>query len=213
MSKSQILNFFKLVYNFLHLFWEKTIFYNLFIASGAVLLTILNAWIFANKINFLLLLFIFSSTTFIYNLDRNPHNFKNFKLFFYVNIVLILVFSILAFGLKTKIWLYLTHLALISLSYAIPRSFGKWYYLSLRRIPLLKIFIIAYGWANVTVILPLLEAEQSIFTAKVLLEFSNRFLFIFIITIPFDIGDYFSDKKANIITIPILLGINKSRIS
>ncbi|NOQ92055.1 MAG: hypothetical protein GQ552_04975 [Flavobacteriaceae bacterium] len=74
----------------------------------------------------------------------------------------------------------------------------------------MKLFLIAITWSAVTVLLPLKNTEIS-FSSDVWLIFIQRFLFLFAVTIPFDIRDVDFDNP-EIKTIPQTLGTQKSKI-
>lgn len=82
-------------------------------------------------------------------------------------------------------------------------------FLSLRNIPSIKIVIIAFVWAGVTVLIPIFNTNVSI-NFKVLLAFIQRFLFVVVLTLPFDIRDFRFDKK-QLQTIPQLIGIERTK--
>jgi len=79
----------------------------------------------------------------------------------------------------------------------------------LRRIPFLKIFIISLVWAISTLLLLVLENNTPI-SQNVVLNLIARFLFVFSITIPFDIRDLKYDAQ-NLRTIPLFFGSLQSR--
>lgn len=97
--------------------------------------------------------------------------------------------------------------ALLSLGYVIPFMGNK--KLRLRDVHFIKIFLIAIVWSYVTVLLPFLEYEITIGIQElgVLLE---RILFIFVITLPFDLRDWEIDKKNQVRTIPATIGVNNT---
>jgi len=65
---------------------------------------------------------------------------------------------------------------------------NKW--LALRDIPFLKIFVIAFVWALVTGLLPLISSKDLIqINLQHILFLTKQFLFVVAITIPFDIRD------------------------
>ncbi len=76
---------------------------------------------------------------------------------------------------------------------------------SLRYIPVVKIFVIAFVWAGVSVFF-LLDLS-----AKTLVFFLQMMLFVLALTIPFDIRDLFFDEH-QIKTIPVLIGVKKTKI-
>ena len=77
----------------------------------------------------------------------------------------------------------------------------------IRSIPVLKVFLISFVWSYITFLMPLIYNGFEIDT-NILKYFTLRFLFIFAISIPFDIRDFYVDK---ILTFPRLLGIQKSK--
>lgn len=83
---------------------------------------------------------------------------------------------------------------------------------SLRDVPGLKILLIGFSWAFVTVVLPALGREGivALDTMKVPLLALERLFFIVAITIPFDIRDLKYDA-ANKKTIPQRIGVAKSK--
>ena len=79
----------------------------------------------------------------------------------------------------------------------------------LREIPGVKIFLISILWALVTVTLPAVEAEKFGSTQVALLTL-ERFLFIFAITIPFDIRDLPFDNQS-LQTLPQRYGVQGAK--
>ena len=84
------------------------------------------------------------------------------------------------------------------------------YPFGLRRLPFSKIFIISLVWTISTMLLLVLENNIPI-TYNVILQLMSRFLFVFAITIPFDIRDLKYDAQ-NFKTIPLFFGVQKSKI-
>ena len=84
------------------------------------------------------------------------------------------------------------------------------FYSHFRKIKYFKIFMIAFAWSFFSVFLPAFELLVPI-DKKVILIFSAIYLKVFAITIPFDIRDIEFDKS-KLVTIPLKLGIQKSKI-
>lgn len=103
--------------------------------------------------------------------------------------------------------LFLGHLAVISLLYSLPvaKVRGRWR--ALREVPLLKVFLIAYVWAAVTVWLPALHLGRPLAEPAVALLFVRRFLFILGLAFVFDIRDYAKDRLTGTRTFPVVLGV------
>lgn len=95
--------------------------------------------------------------------------------------------------------------ALLSLLYVIPVFRGR----RLRDFHYLKIFLIAVVWTWVTVLLP--AAQQHVLGQwAVILMAGERLLFVFAITIPFDIRDLHIDRHTQVYTLPSQLGIRRA---
>ncbi len=85
---------------------------------------------------------------------------------------------------------------------------------SLRSIPFLKIFIIAFVWGGTMVLLPVFASSgnDSIFEFETQLLAIGIALFVFGETIPFDIRDMKTDRSMNLKTIPSKFGIRASKL-
>ena len=80
----------------------------------------------------------------------------------------------------------------------------------IRNIPFVKIFVIALVWTISTMLLLILE-NNILISQNLILHLSARFLFVFAISIPFDVRDLrFDDKKMK--TIPIVFGERKAKL-
>ena len=80
----------------------------------------------------------------------------------------------------------------------------------LRNVPGLKLFLISITWTGLTLYLPLFSAEFQN-SEQLYASMAQRFLFIFAITIPFDIRDAKFDLPG-LNTIPQVLGVNRSKM-
>ena len=97
---------------------------------------------------------------------------------------------------------------IISMGYVLPLLSGK---KRLRDLNHIKIFLIAVVWAWVTVFLPALEIGKPFEMATWLMIF-ERALFIFAITLPFDIRDLKVDAHNQVQTIPAVIGVSKTKL-
>lgn len=171
-----------------------------------------------NRVSFGLLLFVVCSSLFIYNLnvlsiskntvkinDRSywiSSHHKELKLLLVISGFGALFFSSF---ISPRSIVFLLHLCFLSVLYVVPLKVkGKVF--SLRKFPLIKIFILTYVWVAVTVLLPCIEASITL-NIKVILLVMERFLFIFALALLFDIRDFELDKKAELITIPGIVGM------
>lgn len=83
-------------------------------------------------------------------------------------------------------------------------------FVALRNVAFLKLFLIAISYAGVTVLFPLINYNIEVQSNEIV-TFSQRFLFIVAITIPFDIRDLNFDNK-NLKTLPQVIGIQRSKV-
>jgi len=96
---------------------------------------------------------------------------------------------------------------LISLGYVLPIFKGRQY--RLRDFNFIKIYLVAIVWGYVTVFLPM--AEHQLFTDyQPWLLLLERMIFIFAITLPFDIRDLAVDQHNSVRTIPSTIGAQKT---
>lgn len=104
--------------------------------------------------------------------------------------------------------------ALTTFLYAIP-FLPKTIFLdnqqNLRSISGLKIYIIGLVWAGVTVILPLLNSKYDLWTTDVMIAFVQRFLFVIVLIIPFEIRDLKYDSL-KLATLPQRIGVKKTKV-
>jgi hypothetical protein len=116
------------------------------------------------------------------------------------------ILTILLFKIKFEDLLLLTPFLLATLFYVIPFSKKK---KNLRSIASLKLFLIAFTWAGITVLFPLAHHDIN-FSTHIWVIFIQRFLIIIAITIPFDIRDVDIDIP-EIKTLPQTIGIKNSK--
>lgn len=90
---------------------------------------------------------------------------------------------------------------LITLLYSLPQK-GWLGYMPLRKVPLLKTFIVALVWSAVTVLIPATGRSAEIPAGLISWIFTGRFLLILSLALLFDERDRDADRKNGIITIP-----------
>lgn len=166
--------------------------------------------------------FIFSATLCLYALHRivGIQKVKPFNEKYRYHIIErykdhILVYAILGGAISAYLFFKLTFLnqllillpSFLALGYVLP-FFGN--QKRLRDFHFIKIFLVAIVWAFMTVILPIVEARETLIPTDGLL-FLERFFFIFAITIPFDIRDMQVDQHIQVKTIPAVLGEQRSK--
>lgn len=115
------------------------------------------------------------------------------------------LFVSLLFVSKTVVYT-LVPLVVISIvySFSFPGKPNQSFHLL--KIPGLKTLLIAFVWSAVTVLLPVLQADESLMQFNVFILFAARFTFIFAIAIPFDVRDMEADKLKFIKSIPVVFG-------
>jgi 4-hydroxybenzoate polyprenyltransferase len=124
------------------------------------------------------------------------------------------VFSLLCFAglffcsyfLSVKTLLVSLIFGLFTFFYAVPFLWKK----NLRTFSGIKIIVVAVVWAGVTVFLPMVEAKMTL-TTNCWLTFFQRFLLVFVLTLPFEIRDLQYDI-AHLKTIPQQIGVRKTKI-
>ncbi|PHR69022.1 MAG: hypothetical protein COA67_11500 [Lutibacter sp.] len=119
--------------------------------------------------------------------------------------VLIVVFLALSFQLKSFLWLL--PFGVFTFFYGLPFPFKN---IPLRNVARIKLFLIAISFAGITVLFPLVQNNIEI-NLNVWLIFIQRFLFIVLITIPFDIRDLYVDSES-LKTLPQMVGIKKTKV-
>lgn len=110
-------------------------------------------------------------------------------------------------GLHPKNYLVLAIVAAITILYSFPFLPFK-NKKRLKDFGLLKILVLAYVWTLITVWFPAITLTE--ITKGFEVVFLQRFVFIFILCLAFDIRDIQSDTRENIHTVPVSLGEKKS---
>ena len=118
-----------------------------------------------------------------------------------------------AIQLETKTWAFILVLGTITFFYAVPFLPRKVFVDSnqnLREISGLKIYVIAFVWSAVTVLLPIVDNDLTV-SADVLITALQRFVLVLVLMIPFEIRDLRYDSL-KLSTIPQRIGLNKTKI-
>ncbi|HVA98540.1 MAG TPA: UbiA family prenyltransferase [Bacteroidia bacterium] len=207
------------------------LFTNIFVAISVVSLVFETQLILYHSIcDFKFPIFLFFSTLFLYNFHRifhlkiivkkstlaSRHQWlqENKKKFYGVLFFALFgeIYSLIyCINLNTFLWLI--PVGIISFGYTVPfiKTSNGW--IRLRDIRGLKIFLITFVLGLVTVFLPVIfYTNLSAFLhPEIQFVFFRRMLFIFAITIPFDIRDVDYDTQNNIKTLPILFGISTAK--
>ena len=199
---------------------------HIYISLGAVLLTVSAQIQLGMKPQWHPWLFlIFFATLFEYNIHRlvtvltNNEALKsekyhwireNLTKFYGLVFISFIGFAGSAFLVKKEVLIALAPLAILTIFYSIPVFGNKKQLFRLRELPYLKIFLIAFVWSAVTILLPVIQSDMLFKTDHVVAILVERFFFIFAIAIPFDIRDMETDKNEGLKTIPHLINEEKA---
>lgn len=202
---------------------------SVFISCCAFSLTVETYLLAGLPVSLPMAVFAFLATMFTYNLSsvqsvlRHPgqptyrqsaiFSQRNKKLLAVLGLVSIAGAAVvyIGFGLRMNAWLML-HLALISIGYTVPIVYKAKKVKPLRSVPLLKVFLIAYVWAAVTALFPLMQAGMAVWEPEALLLFLRRFLYILALALLFDIRDYTYDRSTNTLTFPGWIGVRNTKL-
>lgn len=207
----------------------RLLFYsNIYVAAAAVALTVQTGYCVAGaqKPGWALLALVFSGTLFVYNLDRlvsassedtvdvtgrhrwiRAHRRSLWALCGAAGLAAL----VSLFFVPVRVLWGLLPLGAVSLAYSLPVLGGGERRRRLKDVPGLKIVLIATVWACVTVLLPALEADLVGRSSRWIWVLVERFIFIFAITLPFDVRDVERDRQAGIVTVPMRLGAGRTR--
>lgn len=129
------------------------------------------------------------------------------KLIQILSFICFLLMCFYAMQLPLKAHIFNFCLAIITFFYAIPLFSNK---NTLRTVSGLKVYVIALVWTGVTVFLPLMALGIKLSADVAILGF-QRFLFIIILMLPFEIRDLKFDNSV-LSTLPQKLGLNKTKL-
>lgn len=166
------------------------------------------------EINFLILFVVFNATVITYNFIKYastlPYYFFvsniSIKKIQYLSFVCGIFLIISLLFLKFNTILFGFFLSFFCFIYVIPFNRTK---TNIRNYSRIKIYIVAFCWSAVTVLFPLLSEIEIDFITSFLL-FVQRFLFVIVCTIPFEIRDLKFDSL-KLKTMPQVFGIKKTK--
>jgi hypothetical protein len=215
------------VYSLLARVLNGMLYSSVFISICAFALTVETYLLADLPVSVPMAVFIFLATLFTYNLSSIQSVLQRRQVTYYpeswwhrhrkamaiVGLLSIVLATIVYFyfSLRLNFW-FVLHLAIISIGYTIPIMYRKKSVQPLRRVPLLKVFLIAYVWAVVTAIFPLIDAGVDIMDFSGVQLLLRRFLFILALALLFDIRDYSYDKHTRTLTVPGLIGVNYTKL-
>ncbi|MGZ5191409.1 MAG: UbiA family prenyltransferase, partial [Flavisolibacter sp.] len=184
------------------------IFSSLFIAVCAILMVYQVSLLFNIEFSYYLAGFVFSGSVCSYNFHwyltpphhENPSeklvwNISNKRIHLILFIAGLTGSAIFSFLLIDH-WIWLGLTAFVTFLYSAPKIPFK-LFSALKRIAIGKTIFLAFAWAHVTTLLPLLVNIENIEAVHIWLVL-NRFLFIYSICILFDYRDVEEDRRAGI---------------
>tara|TARA_R100000935_G_C2791846_1_gene146345 strand:- start:95 stop:919 length:825 start_codon:yes stop_codon:yes gene_type:complete len=185
------------------------------VALTVLSLAIISMLAFEISIDFNLCLFIFFGAITGYNIVKyigiaGLHHLsltKNLRLIQIFSFFIFLGLIYTLFKLSWDVVVFASLMGVITLLYILPFFGGG---RNLRALAGVKIYVIAFVWSGVTVLLPLIGNIELV-QWDVLLEFMQRFLFVFALTLPFEIRDLKFDM-ANLRTVAQIVGVRKTKI-
>lgn len=180
--------------------------------TSLAVVTMLN---FEINLDFKISLFIFCATITGYNIVKYAgiaglHHLsltKNLRLIQIFSLFVFLFLIYIIFLLSWKVIVFSAIMGICTLLYVFP-FFGRGR--NLRTLAGVKIYIIAFVWSGVTVLLPLI-GKTELLQWDVLIEILQRFLFVFTLTLPFEIRDLQFDM-ANLKTVAQIFGVGRTKI-
>ena len=123
------------------------------------------------------------------------------------SLICFLLMCYYAYQIKIETLIISIPFNILTILYAVPFLSGL--AKNLRQISYLKIIIVAFVWAGFTVLLPLVDAEVSV-DVNTIFIFLQRFLFVVVLILPFDIRDVKYDA-ISLQTIPKKIGVDQTK--
>ncbi|WP_108807691.1 hypothetical protein [Aquimarina spinulae] len=116
-------------------------------------------------------------------------------------------FIYLSFRVSINTWIYMAPFIVLTVLYVVPVFPNK---KNLRSLAGVKIFIIGMVWAGMTVLVPLVYVKGNL-NLNFLIEMIQRFLFIVVMMLPFEVRDLQYDDVA-LETIPQKIGVTRTKL-
>ena len=203
------------------------IFYsNTFMALCAIAQTLLSYRLLQLPLHWPLLILVFAATMLIYNLSfiaskkHLPQHVVSPRWTWYkqhqglikaLSVICLLACLVCTYQLNRPAKYLLGVLGLLSAAYSLPLYQKNGQYRGLRHIAGFKSALIALVWVVSCTLLPIVQAYRSqqrqwLAMHHVWLLLLGQWLFLFALTIPFDIRDFLTDTRDGLLTLPVLLG-------
>jgi hypothetical protein len=183
------------------------------VAFAVLALVLMTNHMFHNPFNAAMAGFAFSGTIFGYNFVKYESLFRSRKhIGTLIKIIAALsIGALIASGVCFFLLERITQLTAIgffglTILYAVPFTKKG----NLRNLSGIKIYIVAFCWAGITLLLPLVEAGLPLIT-DVFLKFGQRFLLVIILILIFEIIDLKNDDP-HLQTVPQKIGVKNTKL-
>jgi hypothetical protein len=183
------------------------------VAFAVLSLVLMTNHMFHNPFDAAMAGFAFFGTVFGYNFVKYESVFRNkkvigsyTKIIAALSVLALVATAICFFKLHRVTQLTAIGFFALTILYAVP--FGKKG--NLRNLSGIKIYIVAFCWAGITTLLPLVEAGLPLIT-DVFLKFAQRFLLVVILILIFEIIDLKNDDP-NLETVPQKIGVKNTKV-
>lgn len=132
---------------------------------------------------------------------------KSLKIIQFFSFVSFVAFCFFGYKLSLYTLYSIAPLSLLTILYAVPFLSG--FEKNLRQVSYLKIVVVATVWAAVTVVIPVIDAKETLSFSVFMLAL-QRLLIVVVLILPFDIRDVKFDA-ISLQTIPKKIGVKKTK--
>lgn len=143
----------------------------------------------------------------LYQNARNEWYLKNKRWLYAIMFSALIEMIVFVFQIPWRAWAHYGILLMISIGYFWPA-------LNLRSIPFLKSLFIAFVWVASSCIIPWYNDDPAAATLNksTVGFFASQFIFIWVLCIPFDIRDLHFDSEKHIKSMPVIIGVRRSKL-
>ena len=185
------------------------------VALAVVSFAIITMLDFNLPINLSICIFIFLGSITGYNIVKYAgiaglHHLsltKNLRLIQIFSLIVFICLLVVIFRLPLNAIIFSGVMGLLTLLYVLPFFGGG---RNLRGLTGVKIYVIAFVWAGVTVLLPLIN-NMELLQWDIAITLLQRFMFVIALTLPFEIRDLKFDM-AKLNTVPQIFGVGKTKL-
>jgi hypothetical protein len=191
--------------------------YNFIVAFGAVALSLQTMLLIKQELKFNpYTLLIFLACLLDYNIHRliktkyqnhfqKSGNIKSSFIFNLLIVFLSLATSINLFFISEELYFDFLCIAALTLAYTLPFVFKNKYINLIKKIPFLKTAMLAFVWTYLTVNIPIKLSNTILNDYEYIALFTGRFLFISVVTLPFEMRDKETDLKDGVLSLAHIL--------